>query len=514
VGGGLKLFDLARASTEVADTRSRKAKAQYIAAALRGEPAEAGLAASWLAGVLPGGKLGVGPATLKDLKPAPAPAPELTVAAVEAEHEGLRALSGPGSTAARRRKLHGLLACCTELEQRFLMRLWVGELRQGALESLVVDAIAAAFDVEPGLVRRAQMLAADLQQVAETAARDGAAGLRRFDLALFRPVQPMLAQPADTLEEVFDQGSGWIFERKLDGARVQIHREGADVRVFSRLLNDVTTAVPEVVEAVRALPARSLVLDGEVIALAPDGRPKPFQTTMRRFGRKARLAELQQTLPLSLFAFDLLHLDGDSFIDRPLAERVEALEVVPPDLQPPRLIAPDPDPAARFVEASFEAGHEGAMAKAAGSVYEAGRRGRHWLKLKQAHTVDLVVLAAEWGSGRRQGWLSNLHLGAPDGEGGYVMLGKTFKGLTDARLQAQTRDFLALASGQEGHVVHLKPERVVEIAFSGVQHSPRYAGGIALRFARFKRERPDKTPAQATPFAWFEARLSQLETGG
>jgi DNA ligase 1 len=508
----MRVYDLARASVEIGDTRSRKAKTQYLAAALRGDPAEVGLAASWLAGVLPGGKLGVGPSTLKDLRPPPAAQAELEVKAVQAEHGALRALSGPGSTAARKRKLHQLLAQCTELEQRFLIRLWIGELRQGALESLVLDAVAAAFDLDPALVRRAQMLAADLKQVAETAARDGAAGLKRFDLELFRPIQPMLAQPADTLDEVFAQGRGWIFERKLDGARVQIHREGADVRVFSRLLNDVTEAVPEIVEAVRGLNARSLVLDGEAIALEADGRPKPFQTTMRRFGRKTQQPELQRSLPLYLFAFDLLHLDGQSLIDHPLSHRVEALALVPPELQPPRLVAPDPNAAARFVEASFEAGHEGAMAKASGSLYEAGRRGSHWLKLKQAHTVDLVVLAAEWGAGRRQGWLSNLHLGAPDGEGGFVMLGKTFKGLTDARLKAQTRDFLALEQSRQDHVVHLRPERVVEVAFSGLQHSPRYPGGIALRFARFERERPDKTPDQATPFAWFQQRLSRSGT--
>ena len=420
----MRVYDLARASVEIGDTRSRKAKTQYLAAALRGDPAEVGLAASWLAGVLPGGKLGVGPSTLKDLRPPPAAQAELEVKAVQAEHGALRALSGPGSTAARKRKLHQLLAQCTELEQRFLIRLWIGELRQGALESLVLDAVAAAFDLDPALVRRAQMLAADLKQVAETAARDGAAGLKRFDLELFRPIQPMLAQPADTLDEVFAQGRGWIFERKLDGARVQIHREGADVRVFSRLLNDVTEAVPEIVEAVRGLNARSLVLDGEAIALEADGRPKPFQTTMRRFGRKTQQPELQRSLPLYLFAFDLLHLDGQSLIDHPLSHRVEALALVPPELQPPRLVprTPTPPPASSKHPRRRRGDGEGV-----GQPLRGRRRGSHWLKLKQAHTV------ISWCS-PPSGARAAARAGSATSTS-FVMLGKTFKGLTDARLR-------------------------------------------------------------------------------
>ncbi|MEM1023663.1 MAG: ATP-dependent DNA ligase [Myxococcota bacterium] len=506
----MKLLELARVSKASSETRSRKDKIQYLAGVLRGRPKDVGLAASWLAGVLPGGKLGVGPATLRALNPTPAPEASLDVQEVEAAHVKLRELSGSGSARARKAGLHQLLARCSPLEQGFLIRLWLGEPRQGALESLVLDALAAAFGLDTTLVRRAQMLTGDLRTVAETAARDGVAGLQRFNLELFRPIQPMLAQPAESLEEVFAQDEGWVFERKLDGARVQIHREGNEVRVFSRLLNEVTEAVPEIVDLVRALPVRSLVLDGEVIALEANGRPKPFQTTMRRFGRKSGPAALRGSLPLSLFAFDLLHLDGECLLDRTLRERIEGLKVVPEALQPPRLLAPDPGAAARFVAASFEAGHEGAMAKSGRSLYEAGRRGAHWLKLKQAHTVDLVVLAAEWGSGRRKGWLSNLHLGAPDGQGGFVMLGKTFKGLSDARLEAQTKDFLTLAQARDEHVVHLRPVRVVEIAFSGVQTSPRYPGGLALRFARFRRERPDKTPEQATPFAWFRSELEKL----
>jgi ATP-dependent DNA ligase I len=363
--------------------------------------------------------------------------------------------------------------------------------------------VAAAAALPAEMARRAAMLAGDLAPVARAALLEGRPGLEGFRLQLFRPLQPMLAQPAADVGEALERLGEAALELKLDGARIQVHKAGDAVSVFSRLGNDVTAAVPEVVEAVRALPARQALLDGEAIALRPGGAPHPFQVTMRRFGRKLDLERLRADLPLTPFFFDVLHLDGDDLIDRPAGERFAALAAAAPGLTVPRLVTASAEEGEAFFADVLRRGHEGLVAKAIGAPYEAGRRGLSWLKIKPAHTLDLVVLAAEWGHGRRSGWLSNLHLGARDPvNGGFVMLGKTFKGLTDEMLVWQTERFRQLAlgsgdSGEEGWVVHLRPEVVVEVAFGDVQESPRYPGGMALRFARVKRYRPDKRPNEA-----------------
>ena len=405
---------------------------------------------------------------------------------------------GRGSQALRRDELDGLFRRATEDEQRFLAALLHGELRQGALEGVMVEAVARAAELPAAEVRRAAMLAGDLAPVAAAALAEGSAGLARFRLTLFRPVQPMLARTAADLDEALGQLGAAAVEWKLDGARLQVHRAGDEVRAYTRNLADVTERVPEVVEAVLALPVDAIVLDGEVIALRADGRPQPFQVTMSRFASR-RERDGQASVPLSSFFFDCLHLDGDDLIDRPAGERFAALAgasrracVVP------RIETGDPAEAERFLTDVLDRGHEGVVVKALDAPYEAGRRGAGWVKVKRAHTLDLVVLAAEWGHGRRQGRLSNLHLGARDpATGGFVMLGKTFKGMTDAMLAWQTERLLELETGRDGHAVLVRPELVVEIAFDGVQRSSRYPGGVALRFARVKGYRPDKRPEEA-----------------
>jgi len=421
------------------------------------------------------------------------------LADVDAALARLRATSGKGSAGARTVQLEALFSRASDDERDFLRRLIVGELRQGALEGVMLDAIAAAADLPAGDVRRATMLAGGLAAVANAALTEGAAGLARFEVQLMRPVQPMLATPADDVAGALATLGNAALEWKVDGARVQVHKNGYEVRVFTRSLNDVSAAVPEIVEAVRALPARQLILDGETIALAPNGAPLPFQVTMRRFGRKLEVERLRAELPLAVFFFDCLRCDGKDLVARPARERFVALaEALPPGLAIPRIFTSNVAEGEAFLAGALAAGHEGLMAKALDAPYEAGRRGAGWLKIKRAHTLDLVVLAAEWGSGRREGWLSNLHLGArDDGNGGFVMLGKTFKGLTDATLEWQTAEFLARETGRDGHIVHVRPELVVEIAFNDLQASPHYPGGLALRFARLKRYRPDKTAAEA-----------------
>jgi DNA ligase-1 len=364
----------------------------------------------------------------------------------------------------------------------------------------MVEAIAAAAGLPPGDVRRASMLAGSLAPVASAVLAAGPAGLTRFRLTLYEPLAPMLASPTKDVDSAVASLGSAVLEYKLDGARVQIHKGPAGVRVFSRTGRDVTASVPEIEAAVAALPARAAILDGEVLALTQERRARPFQDTMRRFGRKLDVASLEKTLPLSLFAFDCLHADGEDLIDQPLTERLQRLAgVVPAELGVSRLVTSDPAAAKAFLDGALALGHEGIMAKAPGSRYEAGSRGAAWLKIKVAHTLDLVVLAAEWGSGRRQGWLSNLHLGARDPAGGFVMLGKTFKGLTDELLEWQTAKLQALARdpAARGYVVEVRPELVVEIAFNELQVSRRYPGGLALRFARVVRYRPDKRPEDA-----------------
>jgi DNA ligase-1 len=400
-------------------------------------------------------------------------------------------------------------------EREFLLRLLIGELRQGALADVVLGAVARAFSVEAAALRRAVMLAGTLPPVASALAEAGPAALARFDLQLFSPIQPMLADAAPDVDSAMAWLAAPSFEYKLDGARVQVHKDGDRVEVWSRQLNRVTPAVPELVERVAALPARRLVLDGEAIALSADRRPLPFQVTMRRFGRRLDVETLRRELPLDVYFFDVLKVDEQTMIDRTLAERWEVLTATTGgQALVPRLVPTSAEEAEAFVSQALADGHEGAMAKALGSLYSAGRRGQEWLKLKPAHTLDLVVLAAEWGSGRRQGWLSNLHLGARDpANGGFVMLGKTFKGMTDEVLRWQTEALQQRALGREGGIVHVRPELVVEIAFNDVQVSSQYPGGVALRFARLKRYRPDKRPDDADTIAAVRALLPRAGAG-
>jgi ATP-dependent DNA ligase I len=496
----MNLADLVATSRRVAETRSRSEKIGALADLLRRlGPEEIDIAVAYLSGHLRQGRIGLGGAAVRNAMPgSAAQEPALTLGEVDAGFERIAGVTGAGSTAERARLLADLLGRATRDEQDFLVRLIFGELRQGALAGLMAEALAAAADLPAGEVRRALMLAGELPAVARAILTEGRPGLDRFHLQLFRPLQPMLAQPAGDLSEALERLGEAALELKLDGARVQVHKAGGDVRVFSRRGNDVTHAVPDLVETVQALPARQLLLDGEVIALRPDGSPHPFQITMRRFGRKLDVPRLRDEIPLTPFFFDVLHLDGEDLIDRPAGERFTALGEAVPGLTVPRIVTADAEEADAFFDEALAHGHEGIMAKATAAPYEAGRRGFSWLKIKPAHTLDLVILAAEWGHGRRQGWLSNLHLGARDSEnGGFAMLGKTFKGLTDEMLAWQTKKFQQLALGTDGWTVHVRPELVVEIAFSDVQASPHYASGMALRFARVKRYREDKTAAEA-----------------
>ncbi|HYL18400.1 MAG TPA: ATP-dependent DNA ligase, partial [Burkholderiales bacterium] len=370
--------------------------------------------------------------------------------------------------------------------------------RQGALEGVMAEGIAQAAKVPVREVRRASMLAGGLASVARVALTEGSPGLQRFALNVFHPVLPMLAQPAQDVEDALQQLGTAALEWKIDGARIQLHKSGDEVRVYSRGLNDVTAAVPEIVERARALPVATLILDGEAIALQSNGRPQPFQVTMRRFGRRLNVDRMRQELPLSAFFFDCLRREERDLIDRPGAERFSILSAAcPPELVIPRLVTADVLSAQAFLDEALARGHEGIMAKSLDASYEAGGRGSSWLKVKQAHTLDLVILAAEWGNGRRRGWLSNLHLGARDANGGFVMLGKTFKGLTDEMLAWQTKALLALEAKRDDYTVYVRPELVVEIAVNEIQQSPQYPGGLALRFARVKRYRTDKRPEDA-----------------
>lgn len=495
------LHELVETSRTVAETRARTAKIETLAELLRAlRPEEVATAVAFLSGTLE--RLGVGFAALRSL-PAAAAEPGLELLEVTASLERLGALAGQGSQAVRRQELAELLGRATEPEQRFLQRLLYGELRQGANEGVMVEAVAKAAGVPSRDVRRAAMLAGRIDDVATVALAEGVEGLRAFRLELFRPLKPMLAGTAGGVDEALERTGAAALEWKLDGARLQVHRLGDEVRAYTRSLAEVTDRVPEVVEAVSGLPVERVVLDGEVIALRPDGRPHPFQVSMSRFGS----SRAEVTVSLTPFFFDCLHADGDDLLDLPAAERTAVLErVVPAPLRTERLVTGDPVEAAAFLERALAQGHEGVMVKALDGPYEAGRRGSGWLKVKPARTLDLVVLAAEWGHGRREGKLSNLHLGARDAErGGFVMLGKTFKGMTDAMLAWQTEHLLGLATDQGSHVVRVRPELVVEIAFEGVQTSSRYPGGVALRFARVKGYRPDKRAADADTIATIQA---------
>jgi DNA ligase 1 len=504
----MRLAEVVAASRAVAATAARLEKISHLVDLLtRIPPDEIPIVIGFLSGEPRQGRMKIGGAVLSGMRDVPpADDPTLELLEVDRAFERLAALSGTGSAASRASLLRELFARATDDEQDFLLRLLFGELRQGALEGVLMDAVARAAGIQAGRLRRATMLAGDLATVAQAALVDGDAALSQFVLRPFQPVQPMLAESAPDVNDALAELGEASFEYKLDGARIQVHKVGDDVRVYTRNLRDVTPAVPEVVAAARAMPAREIVLDGEAIALRPDLSPHPFQVTMRRFGRKLDVDRLRQELPITAMFFDALYLDGDPLVDEPLTRRVAVLgaQVAAPNLVP-RIFTASADEAAAFAARALEIGHEGVMAKAPAGLYSAGRRGQAWLKVKQARTLDLVVLAAEWGNGRRRGTLSNLHLGARDSErGGFVMLGKTFKGLTDEMLAWQTNKFLELEIGRDDYTVHVRPELVVEIAFNDVQASPQYPGGLALRFARVKRYRADKTAAEADTFATIQ----------
>jgi ATP-dependent DNA ligase I len=501
----VKFASLVDTSRRVTQASGRLEKIALLASLLASVPPdEIEIATAFLSGSLQQTKLGVGYAALQAaMANTPTESPSLELGEVDAAFERISKVSaGKGSIGERVRLLGELMARATRVEQEFLFRLVVGELRQGAVEGLMLEAVAKAAGVPPEGVRRARMMAGDLPSVAKAALSGDAAQLTAFATQLFRPVHPMLAGSAEDASEAIQELGEAELEYKLDGARIQIHKSGDQVAVYSRRLNDVTAAVPEVVELVRALPARELILDGEVIALRENGTPHPFQITMSRFGKRLDVGRARGEVPLTPFFFDLLYLDGGSLMDESARRRLAALhELAPAPTMVPRLVTASSVEADRFLRAAIERGHEGIMAKALDAPYQAGHRGRRWLKIKPANTLDLVVLAAEWGHGRRHGWLSNLHLGARNQAGGFVMLGKTFKGMTDEMLDWQTKKLLELEVARDGITVHVRPELVVEVAFNEVQASTQYPGGVALRFARIKRYRTDKKAVEADTIA-------------
>jgi DNA ligase-1 len=501
--GSVRFLDVAATSAAVSATSGRKAKIDLLADALRRlAPEELAAGSAYLAGELPQRQTGVGWASLRDLPPA-AVEPTLTVAGVDAAIAELSVLAGAGSQATRRNLLGALLSAATADEQRLLVGLFSGELRQGAQAGLLADAIARAAEVPAVAVRRALLLSGDLKQVAVSALTGGAAALAGISLRVGTPLTPMLAQAAtDVTAAVTATGTPAAVDVKLDGIRIQVHRSGDDVGVFTRSLDEITARVPEVVAAVRALPVREIVLDGEAMTLDADGRPRPFQETSSRAATRGTPggAPTRRAGPaLTPYFFDLLHLDGADLLDEPGRVRWAALaDALPAELLVGRRFVDSQEQAAEAFAQALAAGQEGIVVKALEAPYDVGRRGSAWVKVKPRHTLDLVVLAVEWGHGRRKGWLSNLHLGARDPHtGGFVMLGKTFKGLTDEVLRWQTERFQELAVDRNDWVVTVRPVQVVEIAFDGVQTSPRYPGGVALRFARVIRYRDDKRADEA-----------------
>ncbi|MFP5068477.1 ATP-dependent DNA ligase [Pseudonocardia nantongensis] len=507
--------DVVATSAAVGATRARTAKTTALAELLRGaDPGEVVPVVAWLSGVPRQGRIGTGWRTLSGLEVPPAAVPSLEVTAVDALLDELAGTAGTGSGQRRRELLERLYGAATADEQRFLHRLLTGELRQGALEGLMVDAVAAASGAGQAAVRRAFMLSGRLPETAATALAGGVETLAAIGLEVGRPVRPMLAAPGASLDAALETAgsptgpAGVVVEHKLDGARIQVHRSGDEVRVWTRALREITAAVPELVELARGLPCDTAVLDGETLALDDDGRPRPFQDTMSRFG-----AEEDRDVLLSPFFFDLLHLDGRDLVDEPLETRLDALAgLLAADTHAgqrmPGARRPSAEEAAAVLDEALTAGHEGVVVKDLAAPYAAGRRGKAWQKVKPVHTLDLVVLGAEWGYGRRTGSLSNIHLGARDPEGGEpVMVGKTFKGMTDELLAWQTETFPGYAAREEPGVVFLRPELVVEIALDGAQRSTRYPGGVALRFARVLRYRPDKTPEEADSLAAVRALL-------
>jgi DNA ligase-1 len=491
------LAELVRTSERVGATAARRAKIQELAALLNSlAPEEVSVGVHYLSGEIAQGKIGIGYAAVRAAADTPASRSEtLSIAEVDRQLNALAEIRGSGSAARRAQVLRELFSRSTRSEQQFLLRLLIGELRQGALAGVMLDAIAAAADLPAAAVRRAAMYGRSLGAVASAAFGGGIAALDKFQLELFSPVSPMLAQTAADVDEALQIIHGLAaFEWKMDGARIQVHKLGDEVRIYTRSLNEIGAAIPEIAERVRAFAERTLVLDGEAIAFDEARRPHPFQVTMRRFGRKLNVEASRETLPIEAYFFDCLRIGDESIAGRPTQVRFEALaKAVPAAMLIPRLVTESESEARAFYVAAIAAGHEGLMAKALDAPYEAGNRGASWLKIKRVHTLDLVVLGAEWGYGRRTGKLSNLHLGALDpATGEYIMLGKTFKGLTDAMLTWQTKEFLAREARRDTGTVYIRPEMVVEIAFSDLQASTRYPGGLALRLARVKRYRDDK----------------------
>jgi DNA ligase-1 len=498
----MQLMQLVHLVEKVRATSKKSEKVSLLAERLRQvHGREAALAASYLAGTLPQGRIGVGWRVIESAQPSTSQeGSPLTLAEVDDIMTRVAADEGPGSTERRAGTLRAMFQRASDAERLFLSHLLIGEIRQGALEGVLTEAIAKAAGLPAADVRQAMMFSGSIGDVARLAMDEGASGLAGIGFRLLSPIAPMLANAAEAPTDALDRLGEAAFEYKLDGARIQVHKAGDEVKIFTRQLQDVTERLPEVAGCTRALPIRDLVLEGEAIALRSDGRPQPFQTTMKRFGRIKEVEAARQAIPLTSFFFDCLYREGEgSLMARPYRERLALLDAtVPPHARIPRLITADRGAADQFLQQAFDAGHEGLMAKSLTAPYVAGQRGFHWLKLKAAKTLDLVVLAAEWGNGRRSGWLSNLHLGARDPESGqFVMLGKTFKGLTDELLRWQTARFLEIEERRDAGTVYVKPVLVVEIAFSDLQESPRYPAGLALRFARVKRYRPDKTADEA-----------------
>ncbi|WP_169581158.1 MULTISPECIES: ATP-dependent DNA ligase [Microbacterium] len=504
------LSSVVDAAETVGATSSRLAKVTALAELLRGlAPDEVAPAIGFLVASPRQGRIGVGWRSLQAVDTTHASAPSLTIAEVDAALASLATADGAGSVASRRTQLEALASRATPGEWDFLARVILGELRTGALEGVLLDAVAKAAGADASAVRRAAMLSGDLGETALLALHGAPGELEAVGLVVGRPVMPMLASTAGSTSEALESIGGLAsVEYKLDGARIQVHRHGDDVRVYTRNLADITHRVPEIVDAVRELPADEVILDGETLSLDEEGAPRPFQDTMARFGTEGEASVL-----LRPWFFDILHLDGRDLIDEPLSTRLEALDRVAGPSRIPGVVTDDPARAEQFSREALAAGHEGVMVKGVASAYAAGRRGKSWLKVKPVLTFDLVVLAVEWGSGRRTGMLSNLHLGALDRDGafgdpgGFVMVGKTFKGLTDELLRWQTEHFPAIETHRSSSAVHVRPETVVEIAIDGVQRSTRYPGGVALRFARVKGYRPDKTPHDADTIDSLRALL-------
>ncbi len=497
------LADVVTASRLVGETSSRSRKVAILAELLRAlDGDEVPICVGFLSGVPRQGRVGVGYSTIYGVELRPADAPSLTVIDVDRAIDEIERATGPGSVGRRGALLAELFGRATEAEGAFLRRLLTGELRQGALAGVMADAVAKAAGVPGELARRALMLSGDLSRMAEIAMTDGEEGLRHVGFEIFRPIIPMLASTGAGVAEAMATFELSSVEWKLDGIRIQIHRRNADVRIYTRNLNDITATLPGIVEAALSLPVRQAVLDGEALWMR-DGAPAAFQDTVSQIDSDA------PPEGIVTFLFDLLHLDGEDLLDAPLTERLARLRAVAPGLVIPGVLTADPAEGERVLEASLSAGHEGVVVKDAASPYAAGRRGGAWRKVKPVRTYDLVVLGAEWGHGRRQGWLSNLHLGARDaGAGGFVMVGKTFKGMTDELLRWQTEALLALETSRRGIAVMVRPELVVEIALDGVQSSTRYPGGVALRFARVKRYRPDKDASEADTIDELRALLT------